>query len=141
MKDWHEKEYIDKVLYLTKNQSPKAKNYTIIQLVKAQRSVICDLWHLRGLNFVLRFRSIFLAVNNPLSRQPLGALSNRFPAFPLKIHGRIGCRWAGGTFYSTEKDLATGIRFSCRYMEQFTQNGDEIIILTWNMPVVYDAIF
>ena len=32
------------------------------------RSVIWDLWHLRALNFTLRFRSTFLALNRPMSR-------------------------------------------------------------------------
>ena len=32
------------------------------------RSLICVLWHLRGLNFTLRLRSMFLAVKRPSSR-------------------------------------------------------------------------
>ena len=42
---------------------------------KTARSLICVLWHLRGLNFTLRFRSIFLAVKS----YPVGCEPDRKP--------------------------------------------------------------
>lgn len=51
-----------------KNGSCRAWKSWYVRLIKTVRFVICVLWHLRGLNFTLRFRSTFLAVNSPWSR-------------------------------------------------------------------------